>query len=77
MQLAIFMFLTIIIVSTVNLVMNDQKEKEQQRYVKIMKTAYEKVEYSVKSRLLQRLLVDMANGFEWLHSDVIKDIEKE
>lgn len=76
MQLCILMFLTIIVVSIVNLVLSELKEKEQLRYIEIVQSSFEKIYYGSRSRLVVRLLVDMANGYERKTSDIIPNKEE-
>eukprot|EP00347_Sterkiella_histriomuscorum_P021637 403333287 len=70
-QLSVLMFVTMIIVSSVNLYLVKSKQDDTVRQIRIVRESYNKIYYATRSRMTLRLLIDMANGNESLNSTII------
>eukprot|EP00347_Sterkiella_histriomuscorum_P022071 403331786 len=73
LQMVILLFLASLTISTVNLGLSIQNQIQSSFEIKTVKAAYDRINHTIGNRMIMRILLNIANGFEPNSSKLIAD----
>lgn len=63
-QLMIFLFVSCIVISTINLALNIENTISTSLDINSVKASFDRINYTINSRAILRILLNIANGYE-------------
>ena len=72
-QLLMIVFLTAIAISSVNLSLSVRRHDKLEDFFLIIRNSYDRVAYTQMNRMINRILLNIANGYEENSNDLLED----
>ncbi|CDW88868.1 pas domain s-box family protein [Stylonychia lemnae] len=73
LQMILLLFIASVTISTINLGLNIKNQIQTSFEIRTVKAAYDRINYTINNRLILRVLLNIANGYEPNSSSILKD----